>query len=319
MEIGSIIFLFFIGLFLLVFSADRLVKGASSLARNLDVSEIVIGLTIVAFGTSTPELVVNVFASLRGNNEIVFGNVIGSNIFNILVILGISGLIYPLTIEKNTVLREIPFSFLAVFLLFILVNIDGYFGDGNFLSRFDGVIFLACFALFIVYIFGISKVHSSGKYTTKTMRMGFSIANIVFGFAGLFIGGRLLVDNAISLARVLSVSEKVIALTIVAAGTSLPELATSTVAAFRKDSDIAIGNIVGSNIFNIFFILGASSLIHPARFDTSMNVDIIVLASASLLLFLIAFTGRKRRLDRWEAFLFLAIFIAYFIFIIVRK
>jgi cation:H+ antiporter len=314
------VILFVAGLAVLIIGADFLVKGASSLAKTLSVSEIAIGLTVVAFGTSTPELVVNIFASSQGYNAIVFGNVIGSNILNILVILGISGLIYPLAVQKNTVWKEIPFSLLAVLLLFVLVNDTGLFHTTqNSLSFIDGVVLLLFFIIFLTYVFGISKIVSRDSPTVKIYPTVITVTYIVLGFAGLFFGGKLVVDNAVLIARALSVSEKLIALTIVAGGTSLPELATSAVAAYRKRCDIAVGNIVGSNIFNICFVLGISSIIQTSTYDSMLNIDVYILLFSTLILFLTMFTGRAHKLDRWESAFFLFTYVSYLIYVLYRK
>lgn len=302
-----------LGFIVLIKGADWLVSGASSLAKKHKVSDLAIGLTVVAFGTSAPEMVVNVFASLQQHQEIVFGNIIGSNNFNLFVILGIAGLITPLVVQSSTVRREIPLSFIAVILLFFLAN-DFLLPDRQVISRFDGLILLAMFGLFILYVYRQLKadpaemedfdlVHSHGKIWLL----------ILLGLAGLVIGGRLVVTSAIEMATALGVSEKIIGLTIVAAGTSLPELATSVVAALKKNNDIAVGNIIGSNIFNIFLILGVSSLIRPLGYDASFNTDLYLLALGTVVLLLFMFTGKKRKLDRWEAALLLAAYIVYMV------
>jgi cation:H+ antiporter len=302
------------GLIILIFGAELLVRGAASLARRLAIAEIVIGLTVVAFGTSTPEMAVNIFASIENRNDIVFGNIIGSNIFNILLILGISGLIYPLAVQKNTVWKEIPFSFLVTLALLLLVN-DSSNNCGSLprcvLSRNDGMVLLLLFAIFITYLFGIAKVESPDKYQVKVYSVAVSILLVLVGLSFLFAGGKLCVVAAVRLARHFGLSEKFIASTIIAAGTSLPELATSSVAAYRKRCDIAVGNIVGSNIFNILLILGVSAVIHPARYNPAFNVDLSVLGIATVVLYLVMFTGRKHRLDRWEAAVMLLGYVGY--------
>ncbi len=308
------------GLLAVIKGADFLIDGASSLAKRSNVPEIVIGLTIVAFGTSAPELVVNVFASIGGKNELVLGNIIGSNVFNTLFILGIAGLIYPLEVQGNSVRKEIPFSLLAAVVLFILAN-DGllFKGAASRLSRIDGLIFLALFGVFLYYTFGLSRIKPSNSDEIKLYSLFKTWIFIFIGFAGLFIGGKLLVDNAVVIARKFQVSEKLIGLTIVAAGTSLPELATSAVAAFKKRYDLAVGNVVGSNIFNIFFILGISTEISPVHYNTAFNLDLYIFGLGTLLLFAAMFTGKSRKLDRWEAFILLVTYILYTVYIIVRK
>lgn len=308
------------GFALLIAGAHFLVAGASSLAKRLKISEMAIGLTVVAFGTSTPELIVSIFSSAQGHSELVFGNIVGSNIFNILLILGVAGALSPLMVHSNTVRKEIPFSLLATSLMFVLVN-DTLFSavDQNRLSFVDGMILLGLFAVFLIYVFGISKIKDTGSAQVREYNQILTAFLIIVGFAGLFLGGRIVVSNSISIARYLAVSENLIAITIVAGGTSLPELATSAVAAYRKRDDIAIGNIVGSNIFNICFILGMSSLIKPVLYDPILNIDLMVLIAATTVLFITMFTGTKRRLDRWEAIVFIVSYIGYIYFLLCRK
>jgi cation:H+ antiporter len=311
---------FLVGLVILVIGAHYLVNGASSLAKRMAVPEIVIGLTVVAFGTSTPELVVNIFSSLRGYNDVVFGNVIGSNIFNILLILGISGIIFPLRVQRSTVWKEIPFSLLAVLVLFVLVNDRRILGsNSDILSGVDGVILLGVFSVFLIYVFVISRVRSADSFVVDVYPIWKTLLFVTIGFVGLFLGGKLVVDNAVLIARQIGVSDKLIALTIIAGGTSLPELATSAMAAYKRRCDIAVGNIVGSNIFNIYLILGVSSLINGASYNPALNIDFLVLIAATLLLFFTMFTGKRRRLDRWEAFLFVAGYAAYVAYLLYRR
>jgi cation:H+ antiporter len=305
------------GFVLLIKGADWMVTGASALAKKHNVSDLVIGLTIVSFGTSAPELVVNSVASLSKHSDIIFGNVLGSNIANLFLILGIAGLIYPITVHSNTVWKEIPVSILAVVVLFVLVNGFLLTGD-NVLSRIDGVILMVMFGGFMYYIYKQMKTETI--QTIDPSIKGLSIFKIwgliVIGLAGLIIGGKLVVDNAIKVAVVLGISEKIIGLTIVAIGTSLPELMTSVVAAIRKNSDIAFGNIIGSNIFNIFLILPVSSLINPVQFNPSFNLELYLLAGGTLVLFIAMFTGGRKKLDRWEAVILLAIYIFYTVYLI---
>ena len=314
--------LIIVGFVLLITGADLLVDGASSIARTLKVSDLVIGLTIVAFGTSTPELVVNVFSSVQANADIAIGNVVGSNIINILIILGISSLIFPLVVTHGTVWIEIPMTLAAAVLLGLLAN-DHLLTHGGFqgLSRIDALILLACFGVFSYYVVRISgKREDSTDASAETKRIGVkkTILMIVLGLAGLIVGAKFVVDGAVSLASALGVSQSLIALTIVAAGTSLPELATSVVAAYKKNSDIAVGNIVGSNIFNIFLILGVSALIRPIPLQPKSNIDIGVAVFASLALFVVMFSGKKGVLDRWEGFLFVAAYVGYLVFLIMQ-
>jgi cation:H+ antiporter len=306
------------GFLLLIKGADFLVKGASSLARRFNIPEIIIGLTIVAFGTSTPELVVNIVASVEGRGEVVLGNVIGSNNFNTFFILGIAALIFPLAIHRSIILKEIPFTLIAACAVFLLANDMLLFnGENNVLGRIDGLILLGFFIIILIYIFrnrqnkGLDDSTSAGYYSIqKTLLL------LAAGFAGLIIGGKLAVDNAVILAQKIGLSERIISLTVLAAGTSLPELAASAVAAYRKKSDIAIGNIVGSSLFNIFFILAVSLLIAPVRYPVTFNTDLALFLAGTVLLILFTYTGRKAKIDRWEAMVLMGIFIGYTVFLL---
>lgn len=313
--------LFVIGFVLLISGANILVEGSASIAKKLNISSIVIGLTIVAFGTSAPEFIVNIFASVQGNTEIAIGNIIGSNIVNILLILGVSSIIYPLATQENTVWKEIPLSLLAAILLGVMVNdtlIDG--GTFSGLTRIDGIVFLSFFIIFLYYTFGISKV--SGENTDleiKEMSYMKSSFYVAGGLLGLVFGGKWIVDGAIKIAEGFNVSQSLIGLTVVAIGTSLPELATSAVAAYKKQSDIAIGNVVGSNIFNIFWILGFSSVINPLPFSKDSAIDVIMTIVASLILFLIMFIGKKHTVERWQGVIMILIYVGYVAYLIGTK
>ncbi len=305
------ILLLITGFIVLIKSADLFVDGASALAMKLNVPEIVIGLTIVAFGTSAPELFVNVFSALNGETDIALGNVIGSNIMNILLILGVAGLITPLTCEKNTVWKEIPFSLLAALVLFIISNdmlIDGY---SSMVTRSDGMILLLFFAIFLIYTFGIDNVSMRENPEIKPLSSFMLPAYIIAGFTGLGAGGNLVVNSAVAIAEAAGISSRIIGLTVVAVGTSLPELVTSAIAAYKGRTELAIGNVVGSNIFNILLVLGITSIVSPIPVTKKVNVELSVLIVASLLLFLTMFTGGKRKLDRWEAGIFLLLFLLY--------
>jgi len=300
------------GFTLLVKGADFLVEGSSSLAKKLRVSEIVIGLTVVAFGTSAPELAINVIAAARGSVDIAFGNIVGSNLINILVILGISGLIFPLKVQKNTVWKEIPFLLFSSVLVFLLANDSLLWGrTESVLSRIDSLILLSGFAFFSIYVFMISRVRADSAPEIRTRSVRASVLLSLTGLAALLIGGKLAVDSAVSLARTFGISEHIIAVTVIALGTSLPELFTSAVAAFKRRIDLAIGNIVGSCIFNALLVLGFTGLIRPMQYSYTLNLDMLFLLLASGLLFLAMFTGRRRVLDRWESGVFLVIYAAY--------
>jgi len=313
--------LFILGFLLLIKGADFLVQGASSMARRMQISELAIGLTVVAFGTSLPELFVNIISSAQGNIAIALGNVLGSNIANILLILGISSVIYPLAVSKGTVWKEIPFSLLAVLLVGVMAN-DRWLdqADVSVLSRIDGIVFLSFFLIFLIYTASIAQTlpgivdHIPRREFSRVK----SIAWIVIGLAGLTLGGKWIVDGAVHFAEQVGISQSIIGLTIVAVGTSLPELATSMMAARKKNIDIAVGNIVGSNIFNVFFILGVSAGIKPLPLQAGLNFDIAVATLAAALLFFFMFTGKKHVLDRWEGILFILLYIGYSIYSIMR-
>lgn len=303
----------------LIWGAELLVDNASSLAKKFNIPNIVIGLTIVAFGTSAPELIVNIFASVEHNPNLALGNVIGSNIFNILGILGISTLFYPLTIKRNTTWIEVPLCLLSAVVILIMANdilIDQ--AAVAVLSRIDGLIMLLFFIIFMVYNIRLAKTESfSEKISVKNKPVLKATLLVFAGLILLVIGGRVIVFSAVKVATIIGISERIIALTIVSIGTSLPELATSVVAARKKNTDIAIGNIVGSNIFNAFFILGTSSVIFPVALQPNSNLDLLFNIAVSMLLFLFIFTGKGRKLDRWEGIIFICLYIFYLAFLIV--
>lgn len=310
--------LLLVGFAILIKGADFLVNGASSIAKKNGISNLAIGLTVVAFGTSLPELIVSLFTALDGKGDASFGNVIGSNTFNLLFILGISGIIYPLVVQRNTVKYEVPLSLLAAAILFFLVN-DGmiFSSEGNGLGRIDGFILMIFFALFLYYIYRTMSVTTELEEgePIKIYKNSIATGMIVLGLAFLIYGGKLVVDNAIDIAHYFKLSERFIGLTILAAGTSLPELATSAMAAYRRNTDIAIGNVIGSNIFNIFFILGITSLVHPIEYSTVMNSDIYILCASTVLLMVFMFTLNQRKLDRWEAIIMLVLYIVYTVYL----
>jgi cation:H+ antiporter len=264
------ILLLLVGFVILIKGADFLVNGASSAAKKFGISNLAIGLTVVAFGTSAPELVVNVISAVNGNTDAAFGNIIGSNNFNLLFILGVAGIIYPLVVQKNTVRFEVPLSLLAAFVLFVLVNDSNLWGvseSENILSRIDAFILLGFFGLFMMYVYRTMKnTNDMGEgEQIKIYSTGLSVGMVILGLVMLVGGGKLVVDNAIDIAHYYGLSEKLIGLTILAAGNLSPRIGYFCVAAYRKNTDIAIGNVVGSNIFNIFFILGITGVIKPLR------------------------------------------------------
>lgn len=312
--------LLIVGFAVLIKGADWMVSGASSLAKRINVSDLMIGLTVVAFGTSAPELTVNLFASANGLNEAMFGNIIGSNIFNLLFILGVAGVIYPLSVQRTTVKYEIPYSLFAALLLYFLVNDAIFFGkDYNSLGRVDALVLLFFFGLFMLYIIRQSKNESQPEEAVQPMALTKSVLFVVVGIAMLVGGGKLVTDNAVTIAQTFGMSEKLIGLTILAAGTSLPELATSAMAAYKRNTDIAIGNVVGSNIFNILLILGINGGIREVVYNPVLNTDFFVIFFGSVGLLLFMFTFHRNKLDRIEAAMFLVAFLSYTGYLIYRN
>jgi cation:H+ antiporter len=308
------------GFIALVYGANKMVDAASDLALRLNVPKIVIGLTIIAFGTSAPELAVNVLAAVNQNPEIALGNVIGSNILNILLILGLAAFITPLSVKTNTTWIEIPLALLAALLVLASISEQwlGQAGEAALISRTDGLFLLAFFIIFLVYNFQLARQGSIDGLgiETKLYPLPKAILFIVLGLGLLLVGGQLIVSNAVVIAQQFGLSERLIGLTVVSIGTSLPELATSVAAARKKSVDLAIGNIVGSNIFNVFLVLGLSALITPIPVSPEALLDVLVSILASALLFFFLFTGKGRQLERLEGGIFLFIYAAYLGFLI---
>ena len=296
------------GFLLLVYGANWLVSGASAIAHKFGISPMVIGLTVVAFGTSMPEFAVNVFSAVRGSTEIAIGNIVGSNIANILLILGISSLIYPLTVKRDTAKKEIPAAFAIMVLLFIFAS------DGA-VALLDGLVLLIFFVAFLWYTYRLAQAGEGAVSGEEARSQTFkrSFAQLAAGLGMLVLGGMATVHGAVDIATILGVSERVIGLTIVAIGTSLPELFTSAVAAYRKQADIAIGNVVGSNIFNVLWILGATSLIKPLPFSSQNTFDVIIACIATALLFMAVLVGRRHLLERWQGGLFVVAYVVYLV------
>lgn len=303
--------LLIVGLALIIFGADALVDGASGIARKFNVSEFVIGLTIVGFGTSCPELVVSLTGALSGSADIAIGNVVGSNIFNTLLILGVTALIAPIAITSENRLRDIPITILVTltFIFFGLFNKD--------ISRLEGIIFLLMFAAYMYMCFKLDKGDTE-EVKAKQLKLFTAILMTLAGLAGLIFGGKLFVNSATDIAHSLGVSDKFIAITLLAGGTSLPELATCIVAAIKGKGQLALGNILGSNIFNILLILGCSATIVPLSFGSMNYVDLGVLLLGALAVFTSAYVGKRDKIDRLDGILFLIIEIAYLIFLSVK-
>ncbi|MBU0580256.1 MAG: calcium/sodium antiporter [Candidatus Margulisbacteria bacterium] len=313
--------LFILGFYLLIRGADYLVDGASALARRFKVSDLFIGLSIVAFGTSCPELFVNISASFKGASEIAVGNIVGSNITNVFLILGLAAIVFPLRVTRGTVLKEIPFNLFITLLLWALIsNPLLNKPELNILSRTDGYILLIFFIFFFIYLLKIARKKEGFEEGIPHLKLTLfnSIFFLLIGLAFLVLGSNLVVENAIIFAKILKVDEKLIGLTIVALGTSLPELATSVVAAYKKNAAIAVGNIIGSNIFNILFIFGISALIRPLSFYSGSNIDIFIMILAQALIFIFMFTGKKHKIDKWEGIILFILYFVYLFFIRLR-
>jgi cation:H+ antiporter len=318
--VDSVLILFVLGFVLLIKGADFLTDGACSVAEKLKVSDLAIGLTIVSFGTTLPEFVVSIIANGRGNSGIAIGNILGSNISNILLVLGVSAIISPIIVRKKTVWVEIPLSFMAVFILGVLVNDDLLYGaTSSVLSKSDGVVLLFFFAIFMVYVSTIPRQNSKNEqHELKQIKTWPVVLMILGGSVAIFLGGKWVVDGAVHLARILGMRESVIGLTIVAMGTSLPELATCAIASYKKKTDISMGNVLGSNILNIFWVLGCSSIIRPIPFQKSTNSVLGFTMLVSLLLFLMMFIGKSKVLHRRKGALFLLLYCSYMTFAFIK-
>lgn len=310
------------GLALILLGANGLTDGAAAIAKRFKISDLVIGLTIVAFGTSTPELVVSATAALGGSAEMAIGNVVGSNIFNVLAIIGVTALVMPIKVGQSTMSKEIPLMILCSIVLACMANdvfLDG--GSTNVISRIDGLVLLGFFLIFLRYTFAIARDGNPEDETTeiKEMPIWKSVLFILGGLVGLIYGGQLFVDGASGIASSLGVSESIIGLTIVAGGTSLPELATSVTAALKKNAGIAVGNVVGSNLFNVFFILGCSATISPLPMGGINNVDMAVLIGSSILFWLVGWFFKKRTITRIEGALLVICYVAYTAYLIAQQ
>lgn len=310
------------GLALILLGANGLTDGAAAVAKRFHISDLVIGLTIVAFGTSAPELVISTMAALGGSAEMAIGNVVGSNIFNVLAIIGVTAMVMPIKVGEGTMSKEIPLVILCSFVLAFMANdviLDG--GSRNIISRIDGLVLLGFFLIFMRYTFAIARSGNAEEEETKIKEMPIwkSALFIAGGLAGLIYGGQLFVDGASGIASSLGVSESIIGLTIVAGGTSLPELATSVTAALKKNPGIAVGNVIGSCLFNIFFVLGVSATISPLSLGGINNVDMVVLVSSAILFWLVGWFFKKRTITRVEGALLAICYIAYTAYLIAQQ
>ncbi len=315
-------FLFVVGFLILIKGADWLVVGSSCIAKKNNISDLVVGLTIVSMGTSMPELLVNILASSKDASEIAIGNILGSNIANILLILGITSFMYPIKVKQSTFNKEIPFSIVALLLVGLVANISFFDNQDNSITHLDGLFLIVFFGLFIAYIIGLAKTGRPDlldEIPDAEMNNGKAALYIILGVIGLFFGGKWVVDGAIEIARLFQLSEAFIGLTIVAIGTSLPELVTSAMAAYRKNTDIAMANVIGSNIFNLLWVLGVSAIISPLNYQPSLNTDMVILLFASALILIGLKNGKpKNQIGKTTGILFLILYVAYLCFLIYR-
>ena len=310
--------LLIVGFVVLILGADWLVSGASGLAKRLNVPDLVIGLTVVAFGTSAPELMVNLMAAFNNESEIALTNILGSNTINTFIILGISALIYPIKSQKSSRQYEIPWSMFAGLIILVMgTECFGLCGDDAIISRLDGVVLLLIFSLFMYYTLKMAKNNTESQDEGfLPMKIWKAVLLIAVGLVALVVGGKVIVINAVSIAQAFGVSQAVIGVTVVALGTSLPELATSAIAAFKKNPDLAIGNVIGSNIFNVFFVLGISAVIRPLPSYSNLWIDASLAALGSLLLLLFVSTNRNKELKRWQGAFFLACYGVYLVWLL---
>lgn len=305
--------LFIIGFAILIYGAKLLIDGASSLGTRAGLPQLIIGLSIVALGTSLPELVINVFASINGSTGLAIGNVLGSNIMNTLFIVGVTAIIYPIKVSSKVIKRDSTINLIAILIMAVLAN-DFLFGKSvNSIDQVDGIILLFLFAVLLYILFSDkSDKEDNTEEIVSTKSIPVSLLLIVAGIAGLFFGGRWIVAGATAIANDLGVSESTIGLTLVAIATSLPELVTSIIAALNKKTDIAIGNALGSNVFNIFLVLGTSAAITPIKFDTGLNLEIGILIASSLFLLTVILVGStKRTITRIEGILLSIIYLSF--------
>jgi cation:H+ antiporter len=306
-----------VGFALLIKGADLLVDSASSIAKRFHIPDLIIGLTVVAFGTSAPELVVCVIAAIEGNGGIATGNVIGSNIANICLILGLAGLITPLSMQKSSIWRDIPFLMISTFLL-LFVSLTNNLP--NLISRAEAAILMLLMIIYMAFLFKTSDKGITEELQKVDITHSISKACIMLflGFVGLVAGGELIVRNSIIVAKSLGVSNELIGLSVVAIGTSLPELATAIVAVRKMKADIAVGNVIGSNIFNTTLVLGITGTIRPINTGQSLINDLLILTAATLLLVLFMFTGKKNKVDRWESAILAVMYVVYIGYVINR-
>lgn len=315
------ILLIVLGFVLLIKGADLLVDGACNVAKKFNIPQIIVGLTIVSIGTSLPELMVSTKASMEGLSDVSIANVVGSNLCNLLLILGVSAILKPINFEKQTKYIDIPISIIAGIAILVMGN--RVFSDDNLISRIDGIVLLVMFAMFIIYTIYMSKHNletsrESMDNEEKHTSIWLSIVYIIIGIIGLKFGGDFVVDNAVTISNTLGVSQKIISLTIIAIGTSLPELATSVMAAIKGNSQIAIGNVIGSNISNLLLIIGVSSLINPVRYETNFNLDILFLLVCTVLIYTFTVGEPKNKMTRGNGIIYAFLYIIYIATTLIR-
>ena len=313
------ILLLIVGFVALILGGNWLVDGATSVGIRAKLSPLIIGLTIVAFGTSLPELIINVFSCIKGSSGLAIGNIVGSNIMNILLILGVASIIYPIDVSRISIRRDIPAGFVATAALFLMAN-DFFTGGSHTIMWIEGLVLLLMAAGYLYLTMVKNETPSTEVEAIQIpMPWGKTILFLVLGVVGLYVGGELVSNNAQLIAKAWGMSEAMIGLTVVAMATSLPELITSIVAATKKNSGIAIGNVLGSNILNIFVVLGISGLITPLQFDTQMNITLGFLFFANALMLLFVFMGKGRKLSRFEGFLMLLAFSGFMVYTILAR
>ena len=308
-----------LGFILLIKGADYFVDGASAIAKKLRIPTLIIGLTIVAFGTSAPEAAVSITSALQGQNGIAIGNVVGSNIFNLLIVVGIAAFICPLKVKKSIIVKEFPFTLLSSVVLLVLAQDIFLKGSGeNILDRADGILLLVFFGIFMYYLIELALTsRDEVEEEIGGMPLWKSITLSIGGMIAIVIGGKVVVDAATTIALQWGMSDRLVGLTIVAIGTSLPELVTSIIAARKGESDIALGNVIGSNIFNIFFVLGISASIHPIAITSSVVVDMIIMLIVTVVAYL--FAASKMKINKIEGNILTVMYIAYMAFAIIRN
>ena len=318
------IVLMLVGLALLLVGANYLTEGSSAIAKRFGISEFVIGLTIVAIGTSAPEFVVSLISTFNGTTDVAIGNILGSNLFNTLMILGVTAIIQPIRIERNTLSRDIPFGLLAAVVLAIC-GLDAWLnGDDGVITRSEGLLMICFLVVFMVYSFITAKRDEAPEDAqaietpTQKRPIWLEIIMIVGGLAGLIYGGELFLENAVIFARDMGMSEAVIAVTLMAGGTSMPELITCVIAAVKKKGQLALGNVIGSNISNVFLILGTCATVSPLQLGNILPIDLVILSAASLLVAITAFTFRRNELDRAEGAIFMILYIVYVLYLLMR-